>query len=103
MNLVRAQYHRVQLANEGIVEEVLGIVDESGIDRSAVVLELTESALIADFSLIVDRINTLRTAGLRVAIDDFGTAWGERSNSGLGGTRVWVAIRKHRLEPVPGR
>jgi diguanylate cyclase (GGDEF)-like protein/PAS domain S-box-containing protein len=65
----------VQLANEGIVEEVLGIVDGSGIDRSAVVLELTESALIADFSLIVDRINTLRTAGLRVAIDDFGTGY----------------------------
>jgi len=65
----------VQLASEGIVEEVLGIVDESGIDRSAVVLELTESALIADFSLVVDRINVLRSAGLRVAIDDFGTGY----------------------------
>jgi diguanylate cyclase (GGDEF)-like protein/PAS domain S-box-containing protein len=65
----------VQLASEGIVEEVLGIVDESGIERSAVVLELTESALIADFALVVSRINTLRAAGLRVAIDDFGTGY----------------------------
>ena len=65
----------VQLASEGIVEEVLSIVDESGIDRSAVVLELTESALVADFALVTNRINTLRAAGLRVAIDDFGTGY----------------------------
>jgi diguanylate cyclase (GGDEF)-like protein/PAS domain S-box-containing protein len=65
----------VQLASEGIVDEILGIVDDSGIERCAVVLELTESSLIADFELVVGRINGLRAAGLRVAIDDFGTGY----------------------------
>ena len=65
----------VQLQRDGIVGEILEIVDEAGMDHHAVVLELTESALINDFELVVARIDALRTAGLRVAIDDFGTGY----------------------------
>jgi EAL domain-containing protein (putative c-di-GMP-specific phosphodiesterase class I) len=65
----------VQLQRDGIVNEVLEIVDGAGLERSAVVLELTESALINDFDLVVSRIDALRAAGLRVAIDDFGTGY----------------------------
>ncbi|MFQ5557067.1 MAG: putative bifunctional diguanylate cyclase/phosphodiesterase [Acidimicrobiales bacterium] len=65
----------VQLHADGIVEEILSIVDDSGIDREAVVLELTESALVSDFELIVGRIDALRAGGIRVAIDDFGTGY----------------------------
>jgi len=63
----------VQLRADGIVEEILEIVDASGIAHSAVVLELTEMALIDDFEVIVNGIDQLRSAGLKVAIDDFGT------------------------------
>ncbi|MGZ0219349.1 MAG: EAL domain-containing protein, partial [Acidimicrobiales bacterium] len=65
----------VQLQCDDIVTEILNIVDNAGLDRHAVVLELTESALINDFELIVSRIDALREAGLRVAIDDFGTGY----------------------------
>lgn len=65
----------VQLQRDGIVHEVLEIVDDAGLERNAVVLELTESALINDFELVVARIDALRAAGLRVAIDDFGTGY----------------------------
>ncbi len=65
----------VQLQRDGIVSEILDIVDSAGLERHAVVLELTESALINDFDLIVSRIDSLREAGLRVAIDDFGTGY----------------------------
>lgn len=65
----------VQLQQNGIVAEILEIVDKGGMDRSAVVLELTESALINDFDLVNERIEALREAGLRVAIDDFGTGY----------------------------
>jgi len=65
--------HRFQLRSEGIVEEILEIVDDAGIDHSAVVLELTEMALIDDFELIVNRIDRLRREGIKIAIDDFGT------------------------------
>ena len=65
----------VELQTDGIVEDTFDIVDAAGIERNAVVLELTESALINDFALIVDRIDQLRAGGLRVAIDDFGTGY----------------------------
>jgi len=65
----------VQLQRDGIVGEILEIVDQAGLERDAVVLELTESALINDFDLVVARIDALRAAGLRVAIDDFGTGY----------------------------
>ncbi len=65
----------VQLQRDGIVAEVLEIVDAASMDRHAVVLELTESALIDDFDLVNERIEALRDAGLRVAIDDFGTGY----------------------------
>ena len=65
----------VQLQRKGIVSEILEIVDRANMDRSAVVLELTESALVNDFDLVMQRIAALREAGLRVAIDDFGTGY----------------------------
>ncbi len=65
----------VQLAQDGIVSEILEIVDGANIDRGAVVLELTESALIEDSDLVIERIDNLRDAGLKVAIDDFGTGY----------------------------
>ncbi|GEM_PF-489897 len=65
----------VQLQREGIVAEILAIVDEAKMDRGAVVLELTESALIDDSDLVVARIDALRAAGVLVAIDDFGTGY----------------------------
>lgn len=65
----------VQLQLDGVVDEVLETVDQVGLKRSALVLELTESALINDFDLVVRRIDELRDAGIRVAIDDFGTGY----------------------------
>jgi EAL domain-containing protein (putative c-di-GMP-specific phosphodiesterase class I) len=65
----------VQLQADDIVNEILGVVDTAGLDRDAIVLELTESALINDFNLATQRIDALREAGLRVAIDDFGTGY----------------------------
>ena len=65
----------VQLQVPGVVDEILSVVDLSETIRSAVVLELTESALISDFEVVMARIDELRAAGLRVAIDDFGTGY----------------------------
>ncbi|MEM8705164.1 MAG: EAL domain-containing protein [Actinomycetota bacterium] len=65
----------MQLQRDGIVHEILDVVDGAQIDRRAIVLELTESALISDFDLVNRRIDALREAGLRVAIDDFGTGY----------------------------
>ena len=38
-------------------------------------LEITESLLISDVELAVERLTALRELGVRIAIDDFGTGY----------------------------
>ncbi len=65
----------VQLQTDGIVADILGLVDHHGVARHKVVLELTETALVNDFRSVITRIESLREAGIQVAIDDFGTGY----------------------------
>jgi EAL domain-containing protein (putative c-di-GMP-specific phosphodiesterase class I) len=46
---------------------------------AALVLELTESALIADVALAADALQRLRVHGVRIAVDDFGTGYSSLS------------------------
>ncbi|MCP4086639.1 MAG: EAL domain-containing protein, partial [Actinomycetia bacterium] len=65
----------VQLQTDGIVADILGLVDHFGVARHKVVLELTETSLVNDFRSVITRIESLREAGIQVAIDDFGTGY----------------------------
>ncbi len=47
----------------------------SGLDPACLVLEITESTLLADTDATIDRLRQLRALGVRVAIDDFGTGY----------------------------
>ncbi len=51
------------------------IIDETGIERSRVTVEVTESGLIENLDDAAAKLETLRTAGFRTAIDDFGTGY----------------------------
>jgi len=59
----------------GFVEEVLGVVRETGVQPQSLIIELTESALMEPVSLAEERIRRLRDTGVVVAIDDFGTGY----------------------------
>ncbi len=63
------------IARAGFVDRFLAIVDESGLDRSRVTVEVTESGLIEDIAGAASFLSALRAAGMRVAIDDFGTGY----------------------------
>ena len=41
----------------------------------ALIIEVTESALLDDASVALDNLHRMRDAGVRVAIDDFGTGY----------------------------
>lgn len=45
------------------------------IDFSGVTIEITETAIINDVDLAIERINQLRDIGLKIALDDFGTGY----------------------------
>ncbi len=63
-----------QLQHDDIVDVVRAALQESGLPAGALCLEITESVLADDVTLI-DRLRTLRDLGLHLAIDDFGTGF----------------------------
>ena len=64
-----------QLGRKDFVDEVLGVLSQSGLPAAQLTLEITESALLRDLDLIVNRLEALRAAGVRISIDDFGTGY----------------------------
>jgi diguanylate cyclase len=68
-----------QLRADDFVDRVLGTLDGAGVPGSAVVLELTESTLIADVDAAEQALHRLRARGVRIAVDDFGTGYSSLS------------------------
>jgi EAL domain-containing protein (putative c-di-GMP-specific phosphodiesterase class I) len=64
-----------QLADEDIVGEVRAALDQADLAPERVVLELTETAIMGDIELSAGRLSALKALGVRIAIDDFGTAY----------------------------
>ncbi len=68
-----------QLADKDLVADVLTTVQSTGIDASALVLEITESALVRDIETAMTRLGQLSAMGLKIALDDFGTGYSSLS------------------------
>jgi diguanylate cyclase (GGDEF)-like protein/PAS domain S-box-containing protein len=64
-----------QVSTAGFAESVLTAIDESGLQRSALTIEVTERVLIEVGEPILDDLAGLRQLGVRLAIDDFGTGY----------------------------
>jgi diguanylate cyclase (GGDEF)-like protein len=58
-----------------LVEHVAEALDASGIEPRRLVLELTETVLLADLPAVAVEAERLRNLGVRVSIDDFGTGY----------------------------
>ncbi len=57
------------------VADVRDVLDRTGFPAGQLVLELTESAYVAESSATVAILSQLREHGIRIAIDDFGTGY----------------------------
>ncbi|MER7281641.1 EAL domain-containing protein [Dactylosporangium sp. NPDC000244] len=68
-----------QFQHEGLVEEVAGILAETGVDPHQIVLEITESLLMQDTDSTIETLGRLKALGVRLAIDDFGTGYSSLS------------------------
>jgi diguanylate cyclase (GGDEF)-like protein/PAS domain S-box-containing protein len=66
---------RQLLHPDGVLDDVRAALAKSGIPPETLVLELTESAIMADADLAVERLRELKELGIRLAIDDFGTGY----------------------------
>ncbi|HEV2075990.1 MAG TPA: EAL domain-containing protein, partial [Thermoleophilaceae bacterium] len=64
-----------QLAQPGLVEEVGAVLRETGLPPESLTLEITESVVMQDTEATLERLQTLKRAGVRLAVDDFGTGY----------------------------
>jgi diguanylate cyclase (GGDEF)-like protein len=56
-----------------IVSAVEDVLDRTGLDPARLVLEITESVLLAEVPIARKVLSALRALGVRIALDDFGT------------------------------
>jgi diguanylate cyclase (GGDEF)-like protein len=64
-----------QMMSAGFTASVARILDATGMDPAALVLELTEGVFIEDGARAVGVLSDLDGLGVRVALDDFGTGY----------------------------
>jgi diguanylate cyclase (GGDEF)-like protein/PAS domain S-box-containing protein len=97
-----------QLQHDDIVGEVAEAVASSGIDPATVMLEITESVLLPDEGVTVERLRALADVGVRLFIDDFGTGYSSLSYlqqlpvHGIKLAREFVATLTASVESGPG-
>ena len=64
-----------QFRTPGFVERVRKIIEETGIDPTRLMIEITENMLVSQVSEAISRMHALAALGLRFSIDDFGTGY----------------------------
>ena len=65
----------VQLRAGNFVNQLVGILADTGVAPASLELEVTETALMQDMDGAVRQLQELRRIGTRIAIDDFGTGY----------------------------
>ena len=68
-----------QLEQESFVERFTSMLEASGLEPSAVKLEITEHTLMQDMEVIIPKLKEMRKRGLCIAVDDFGTGYSSLS------------------------
>ena len=92
----------LQLHDPGFVDGVRAAMRRHGLAPGALVLELTESTLLADGDAVARVVASLRAAGVQLAIDDFGTGY-----SSLAALKLvrpeWLKIDRSFVRDLPAR
>ncbi|UOA10066.1 GGDEF domain-containing response regulator [Methylobacter sp. S3L5C] len=68
-----------QFLQKGFSKQVEMILAETGLEPDVLELELTESILINDETIVLDILRSLKKIGVQLAIDDFGTGYSSLS------------------------
>jgi diguanylate cyclase len=69
-----------QLQEADIVPMVSAVLEETKLDPHSLILEVTETVVMRSTELSAERLEHLRSTGVRIAIDDFGTGYSSLGN-----------------------
>lgn len=69
----------VQCKKKGFIDSILQILEKYDVSPGEIEIEVTETILIEDFDYISERLNELKSAGVRISLDDFGTGFSSLS------------------------
>ncbi len=64
-----------QFRQTNFVKSVITILEKTGADPKALMIELTEGVVIENIDDTISKMNALKDMGIRIAIDDFGTGY----------------------------
>lgn len=67
------------ISRPGYERWLLDEIETASINPARILLEITESALLSDREAVAGRLATLRAAGIKIAVDDFGTGYASLS------------------------
>ncbi len=68
-----------QLEDDNFVSDVISILTQTGLEPQRLKLELTESVLVHNINLTLEKFKQLQELGIEIAIDDFGTGYASLS------------------------
>lgn len=68
-----------QFLHANFVDQVRAALAEQGVDARRLKIELTESLLIYDIEVVLERMNALKWLGVGLSLDDFGTGYSSLS------------------------
>lgn len=60
------------LVSQTTILQIVALIERSGIDPRRIIIEVTETALMQDYEQVQASLGTLRSMGMKVALDDFG-------------------------------
>lgn len=69
----------MQYRNDDFASSLIGILEKYKVEPSMVELEITESVLIEDFHMVIEKLNLLKDYGVKISLDDFGTGFSSLS------------------------
>ncbi len=63
------------VTDQSLQADIVAMLTERGLEGDALVLEITETTVIADFDVATTVLRSLRALGIRIELDDFGSGY----------------------------
>ncbi|SKC83655.1 putative bifunctional diguanylate cyclase/phosphodiesterase [Maledivibacter halophilus] len=74
-NKISVNMSAIEFRQKKLVKNIKGILEEIGLEKKYLVIEITENTILEDLDYTIDVLNELKKMGIRIALDDFGTGY----------------------------